>query len=57
MDFALERLLNRIQRSEKAKPFPSTIVLLSFNEKTISVNNSSFWYLLETQLHENEMLI
>ena len=39
MDFALERLLNRIQRSEKAKPFPSTIVLLSFNEKTISVNN------------------
>ena len=39
MDFTLERLLNRIQRSEKAKPFPSTIVLLSFNEKTISVNN------------------
>jgi len=42
MDFTLERLLNRIQRSEKAKPFPSTIVLLSFNKKTISVNNSSF---------------
>jgi hypothetical protein len=40
MDFALERLLNRIQRSEKAKPFPSTIVLLTFNEKTITVNNS-----------------
>ena len=40
MDFALERLLNRIQRSEKAKPFPSTIVLLTFNENTITVNNS-----------------
>ena len=24
------------------KPFPSTIVLLSFNENTISINNSSF---------------
>jgi len=41
MGFTLERLLNRIQRSEKAKPFPSTIVLLSFNEKTISVNKSN----------------
>ena len=26
-------------------------------DNTITVNNSSFWYLLETQLHENEMLI
>ena len=39
MDFTLERLLNRIQRSEKAKPFPSTRVTLSFSEKTVSVNN------------------
>ena len=27
------------QLSEKAKPFPSTRVTLSFSEKTISVNN------------------
>ncbi len=40
MDFTLERLLCGTQRSEKVKPFPSTIVLLSFNEKIISVNNS-----------------
>ncbi len=40
MDFTLERLLNRIQRSEKAKPFPSTRVILKCNEKTITVNNS-----------------
>jgi hypothetical protein len=39
MDFTLERLLNRIQRSEKVKPFPSTRVTLNFSEKTISVNN------------------
>ncbi len=38
----LERLLCGTQRSEKVKPFPSTIVLLSFNEKTISVNNNCF---------------
>ena len=38
MDFTLERLLCGTQRSEKAKPFPSTRVTLSFSEKTISVN-------------------
>ena len=34
MDFTLERLLCGTQRSEKAKPFPSTRVILKCNEKT-----------------------